>query len=298
MSKILTIAACVVLACPIASLAQPSDGKKEDTAENSPGPPKGYDKKRDGIDRGKMETVEYDSTTVGVNRKARVYTPPGYIKDTKYPVLYLLHGIGGDENEWARGGVPDVILDNLYADKKAVPMIVVLPNGRAAKDVTARDPIPKQSPAFAAFEKDLLADLIPFIEKTYSVKTDRESRALAGLSMGGGQSLNFGLGNLDTFAWVGGFSSAPNTKPPADLITDHAEAAKKLRLLYVSCGDKDGLFRISQGVHKMLDEKKVPHIYRVIPGGQHDFRVWKSDLYHLTQLLFREPEPAKKGAEK
>ena len=182
-----------------------------------------------------------------MKRKAQVYTPPGYSKDKKYPVLYLLHGIGGDENEWTRGGVADVILDNLYADKKAVPMIVVLPNGRASKDLTARDPIPKQSPAFAAFEKDLLTDLIPFIEKTYSVKADRESRALAGLSMGGGQSLNFGLSNLDTFAWVGGFSSAPNTRRPADLIKDHAEAAKKLRLLYVACGDKDGLFRISAG---------------------------------------------------
>ncbi|AMV27398.1 Carbohydrate acetyl esterase/feruloyl esterase precursor [Gemmata sp. SH-PL17] len=227
-----------------------------------------------------------------------MYTPPGYTKDQKYPVLYLLHGIGGDENEWARGGTPDVILDNLYADQKAVPMVVVLPNGRASKDVTARDPIPKQSPAFAAFEKDLLTDLIPFIEKTYSVRADRESRALAGLSMGGGQSLNFGLGNLDTFAWVGGFSSAPNTKRPDDLIKDHAEAAKELRLLYVACGDKDGLFRISEGVHKMLDEKKVPHVWRVIPGGAHDFKVWKSDLYHFSQLIFRETSKDEPKAEK
>ncbi len=121
----------------------------------------------------------------------------------------------------------------------------------------------------------------------YSEKADRESRALAGLSMGGGQSLNFGLANLDTFAWVGRFFSAPNTRPPADLIKDHAEAAKKLRLLYVACGDKDGLFRISENVHKMLDEKKVPHLYNVIPGGRHDFQVWKSDLYHFSQLLFR-----------
>jgi enterochelin esterase-like enzyme len=252
-------------------------------------PPEGFDVHRDGIDRGKLETIEYDSTTVGLPRKARVYTPPGYSTDQKYPVLYLLHGIGGDENEWTRAGAPDVILDNLYADKKLAPMIVVLPNGRAGKDVTARDPIPKQSPAFAAFEKDLLTDLIPFIEKTYPVKADRESRALAGLSMGGGQSLNFGLGNLDTFAWVGGFSSAPNTKRPADLIKDPEDAIKKLRVLYVACGDKDGLFRISQGVHNMLDENKIPHHYNVIAGGAHDFKVWKSDLYHFAQLLFREP---------
>ena len=185
--------------------------------------------------------------------------------------------------------MPNVILDNLYAEKKIVPMIVVMPNGRASKELTARDPIPKQSPAFALFEKELLTDLIPFIEKTFSARTDRESRAIAGLSMGGGQALNFGLNNLDTFGWVGGFSSAPNTRQPVSLIKDHAEAAKKLRLLYVACGDKDGLFRISQGVHKMLEEKKVPHVYRVIPGGGHDFRVWRSDLYHFAQLLFGEP---------
>lgn len=282
--KTLVAGALLVLAAESA-FAQSGDGTFST-------PPSGFDARREGIERGKLETVEYDSTTVGIKRKAQVYTPPGYSKDQKYPVFYLLHGIGGDENEWVRGGSPDAVLDNLLADKKVVPMIVVLPNGRAAKDVTRRDPIPKQSPAFAAFEKDLLTDLIPFIEKTYSVIADRESRALAGLSMGGGQALNFGLNNLDTFAWVGGFSSAPNTKRPADLIKDPAEAAKKLRLLYVACGDRDGLFRISQGVHEMLDEKKVPHVYRVIPGGGHDFKVWKSDLYHFTQLVFRRGPPA------
>lgn len=298
-NRIVAVVACALIVSPFApALAQPGDGKKDGTAVKFPDPPKDYDKKSDGIDRGKLETIEYDSATVGAKRKARVYTPPGYTKDAKYPVLYLLHGIGGDENEWARGGVPDVILDNLYANKKAVPMIVVLPNGRASKELTAKDPIPKQSPAFAAFEKELLTDLIPFVEKTYSVKADRESRAIAGLSMGGGQSLNFGLGNLDTFAWVGGFSSAPNTKRPAELIKDHAEASKKLKLLYVACGDKDGLFRISEGVHKMLDENKVPHEYRVIPGGGHDFKVWKSDLYHFAQLVFREPASEKKGTDK
>jgi enterochelin esterase-like enzyme len=253
--------------------------------------PAGFDKRRDGIERGKLETVEYESTTVGTKRKARVYTPPGFSKDQRYPVLYLLHGIGGDENEWARNGAPDIILDNLYADKKVVPMIVVLPNGRASKDLTARDPIPKQSPAFARFEQELLTDLIPFIEKNYPVRADRESRALFGLSMGGGQALNFGLGHLDTFAWVGGFSSAPNTRPPAELIQDHEKAAATLRLLYVSCGDKDGLFRISQGVHRMLEEKKVPHVYRVIPNGGHDFRVWKDDLYQIAQRIFRPSNP-------
>ncbi len=291
--------ALLLALCPGGAAGQEAD--KKDDAKKYTEPPAGFDAKRDGIERGKMELVEYESKSVGTKRKANVYTPPGYSKDKKYPVLYLLHGIGGDENEWPRGGAPNVILDNLYADKKIVPMIVVMPNGRAQKDDRPGPNAFATAPAFAAFDKDLLNDLIPFVEKTYSVKADRESRALAGLSMGGGQSLNFGLGNLDTFAWVGGFSSAPNTKPPADLIKDADAAKKKLRLLYVACGDKDGLQRISEGVHKMLDEKKVPHIYVVVPGGKHDFKEWKNDLYQFSQLIFREPAkeektPDKKGA--
>ena len=134
-------------------------------------------------------------------------------------------------------------------------------------------------------EADLLTDLIPFVESKYPVKTGRENRALAGLSMGGGQALNFGLGHPDTFAWVGGFSSAPNTKPPADLLADPA-AAKGLKLLWVSCGDKDGLMNVSQRTHAYLKEKGVPHVWHVPPGG-HDFGVWKQDLYHFSQRLFR-----------
>ena len=252
-----------------------------------PDAPEGYRAKREGIPHGTLTMIEYDSKTVGTRRKMNVYTPPGYTPSKKYPVLYLLHGIGGDETEWERFAKPSLLMDNLIADGKAVPMIVVMPNGRAQADDHPQGNPMQFAAAFATFENDLLKDVIPAIESKYSVQADREHRALAGLSMGGGQALNFGLAHLDTFAWVGGFSSAPNTRPPADLIKDHAAAAKKLRLLYVACGDKDGLFRISEGVHKMLDENKVPHVYRVIPGGGHDFRVWKSDLYHLAQLLFR-----------
>jgi enterochelin esterase-like enzyme len=104
--------------------------------------------------------------------------------------------------------------------------------------------------------------------------------------MGGGQSLNFGLGNLGTFAWVGGFSSAPNTKRPDDLVK-LAEGEKKPKLLWVSCGDRDSLFRISKGFHDALEAKKVPHEWHVHAGGGHDFAVWKADLYHLAPLLFR-----------
>jgi enterochelin esterase-like enzyme len=132
----------------------------------------------------------------------------------------------------------------------------------------------------------LIKDIIPFIEANYSVESDRESRALAGLSMGGGQSLNIGLANLATFAWVGGFSSAPNTKPAAELVPDPEKAARQLKLLYLSCGNKDGLIRISQGVHAYLKEKNVPHVWHVDEHA-HDFQHWKKGLYNFSQLIFK-----------
>src|SRR5262249_43243038 len=127
-------ACAVLLALSLAGLRgqDKAADKKDEAPKGLPAAPKGFDAKRDGVDRGKVETVEYESKTVGVKRKAQVYTPPGYSKEKKYPVLYLLHGIGGDEREWTRGGVANVIMDNLIADKKVVPMIVVLPNGRAS----------------------------------------------------------------------------------------------------------------------------------------------------------------------
>jgi enterochelin esterase-like enzyme len=250
--------------------------------------PKGFDSLRVDIPKGKIDSVYYESKTVGTKRRTLIYTPPGYSKEKKYPVLYLLHGIGGDEKEWFNGGKPQVILDNLYAEKKIEPMIVVLPNGRAMKDDSAGGNImaPDKVQAFATFEKDLLNDLIPFIEKTFPVYTDREHRAIAGLSMGGGQSLNFGLGNLDTFAWIGGFSSAPNTKPPDELLPKPDEAKKKLKLLWISCGTEDGLITFSKRTHDYLVANDVPHIFYLMPGV-HDFKVWKSSLYIFTQLIFK-----------
>ena len=250
--------------------------------------PKGFDQVRTGIATGKLDTIKYESKTVGTTRKALVYTPPGFNKKTKYPVLYLLHGIGGDEKEWLNGGKPQVILDNLYAEGKIQPMIVVMPNGRAMKDDRAVGNImaPDKVQAFATFEKDLLNDLIPFIEKSYPTLTDRENRAIAGLSMGGGQSLNFGLGNLDKFAWVGGFSSAPNTKLPQELVPNLEDAKKKLKLLWISCGDNDGLLSFSKRTHDYLYQNDVPHIYYIEPGV-HDFKVWKNGLYMYSQFLFK-----------
>jgi enterochelin esterase-like enzyme len=248
--------------------------------------PAGYNTPREGIPHGSIETVEYNSRTVGNSRKALVYTPPNYTRNTKYPVLYLLHGIGGDETEWNRGANPQAIFDNLIADAKAVPMVVVMPNGRAQPNDRAEGNVMATAPAFANFERDLIDDLIPFVESRYSVKTDRESRALAGLSMGGGQSLNFGLAHLDLFPWIGGFSSAPNTKMPDELVPDPAKAAAQLKLLWISCGDKDGLIYISQRTHAYLKDKNVPHIWH-LDSGAHEFPVWRNDLYLFAQRIFR-----------
>ncbi len=255
-----------------------------------PDPPEGFDQQREGVAHGNIETVEYDSQSVGNKRKAVVYTPPGYSAAARYPVLYLLHGIGGTEEEWRRGGHPEIILDNLIASHLAVPMIVVMPNGRAQPDDRPGTNAMATAPAFGKFDQDLLGSLIPFIESRYSVQADRTSRALAGLSMGGGQSLNFGLAHLDTFAWIGAFSAAPNTRPAAQLVPDPAKATRELKLLYLSCGQRDGLIRISQNVHAYLREQQVPHVWHVDEHA-HDFQHWKKGLCRLAQLIFKTGTP-------
>jgi enterochelin esterase-like enzyme len=258
--------------------------QSDDVPAFSP-PADGFDRKRDDIPHGQLVMIQYESKTVGTQRKMQVYTPPGYAPQNKYPVLYLLHGIGGDETEWQRFAQPDILLDNLIADGKAVPMIVVMPNGRAQENDRAEGNVFATAAAFEVFERDLLDDVIPAIESRYGVHADREHRALAGLSMGGGQSLNFGLTHLEKFAWVGGFSSAPNTKRPAELIPD-PELTRQLKLLWLSCGSRDGLIRISQEFHAYLKDQDVPHVWHVTDHG-HDPPEWKQALYHFVQKVFQ-----------
>jgi enterochelin esterase-like enzyme len=252
-----------------------------------PEAPEGFKTVRD-VPHGRVELFEYESQVTGTRRKANVYLPPGYSAKQKYPVLYLLHGIGGDENEWLNAASPNVILDNLIAKKKAVPMIVVMPNGRALPDDRAiGDPFtPEKAASFATFERDLLGFVIPAIEANYSTYIDREHRAIAGLSMGGGQTLNFGFGNLDRFAWMGAFSAAPNTKPAEQLIPDPDRVRKQMKLIYLSCGNKDGLINFSQGVHVYLKEHHIPHIWNVDDHG-HDPNTWASNFYYFAQRVFR-----------
>ena len=289
--------------CTHSALAQPPamtvpDPKPEATLAAAPA---GFDARRANVPAGRVENIAFDSSVTGNKRPAMVYLPPGYSDAREYPVLYLLHGIGGNEAHWTGHGVADVILDNLIADDKAEPMIIVMPNGRASNEPEGALFGPQQGEgappinrnanlaiefeAYAAFEHELLNDLVPYVEANYSVSTDRTQRALAGLSMGGGQSLNFGLGNVGTFAWVGGFSSAPNTLPPAQLVADPA-ALKQLELLWISCGNEDSLYNISLELHEELSANDVPHIWHT-DAGQHTFPVWKNDLYHFASLLFR-----------
>ena len=248
--------------------------------------PAGFDVERADIPHGTLETIEYKSNTVGTVRKATVYLPPKYDAAKKYPVLYLLHGIGGDEREWLHG-VPNVILDNLIADGKAVEMIIVMPNGRAQENDRAEGNVMASFPAFANFEYDLIKDLIPFIEGKYSAVPDKFHRAVAGLSMGGGQSLNFGLAHMDVFAYVGGFSSAPNTNTPEVLIPDPDKTKAENVLLWMVCGSKDNLMYNSSRLKAYCDEKGVPCTLIEYPDGVHDFVVWKYGLYNFAQLIFK-----------
>jgi uncharacterized protein len=230
----------------------------------------------------------------------------GYSTDRKYPVLFLLHGIGGNDREWQRACRADNVLDNLIADGKIQPMIVVFPNGNASVTADAGSGARVAGAGAGArggagggfegwgkpFEDDLIKDIIPYIESHYSVYTDREHRALAGLSMGGGQSLNIGMYHIETFAYVGGFSSAPNTNKfggmnnDVEFLPDPVAAKEKLKLLWIACGNRDGLIRVSQGVHNYLKEKDVPHVWHV-DGNAHDGTEWANNLYLFAQKIFR-----------
>jgi enterochelin esterase-like enzyme len=255
--------------------------------------PNDFDIYQSDIIHGHLDTITYYSKSVGTHRNALVYLPPGFTNTQKYPVLYLLHGIGGDEFEWLHGGHPDIIFDNLYANHQMVPMIVVMPNGRAMADDRAIGDImaPDKIRAFAQFKKDLLLDLIPYIQTVFPVLNDPSKRAIAGLSMGGGQSLNFGLTHLDQFAWIGAFSAAPNTDKPEQLVPNAKTAKAGLKLLWLSCGNKDGLLPVTRRTHEYLLKVGVPHIYYLM-DGIHDFHVWKRSLYLFSQLLFKSIDPA------
>lgn len=249
-------------------------------------PPAGFADADPALPLGRVDEFSYESAVTQTRRQALVYLPAGYSADRRYPVLYLLHGIGGNQHEW-RGYVhATAILDRLLAQGLAQPMIVVMPNGRARPD--DKPPAPEQTftpehiAAFASFEADLLQSLIPAVDAKYATIADVGHRAIAGLSMGGGQSLNFGLGHPETFAWVGGFSSAPNTRHAAELL----RGKRDFKLVYLSCGNRDGLINVSQSMHRELKALGVAHVWNVDEYG-HDRESWAENLYHFAQRLFR-----------
>jgi len=215
-----------------------------------------------------------------------VYTPPNYQRGTsRLPVLYLLHGADGDDSAWTMFGRANHILDNLLAEKRMAPMVVVMPFGYAYPPAAGAASDRQR----ADFEKDLLEDLLPFVQANYRVHTDRSNRAIVGLSMGGGQALNIGLRHLDVFSRIASFSGAVPREATADSFDDVLGDARKLnsslKLFWVGCGTEDGLFAPNKAFSERLKKLGVTHTFRET-GGAHTWSVWRKYLQEVAPLLF------------
>jgi len=274
---------CLLLA-PCAALA-------ESTGWNDP--PLGFDRRQEGVAYGTTLFKTYLSRTTGTFRKVLVILPPDYTAEKTYPVLYLLHGIGGDHSEWSHG-VPEVITGNLLASGEAPEMIVVMPNVRARKN-DAANPSDIYTPGhFAAFDNfinDLTNDLMPFIKENFSVAQGRENTAVAGLSMGGREALYIGLSLPDTFGYVGAFCPAPGVLPyhaekglfqPADFKATEGYDS----YILINAGASDGVVgQWPETYAKTLQDNGTDATFYVMPGG-HDFTVWKHGLYNFAKRIF------------
>jgi enterochelin esterase-like enzyme len=239
------------------------------------------------VPHGDIRTHWYQSKSLNSVRRLTVYTPPGYEKNqaSRYPVVYLFHGANADENAWYRLGRANLILDNLIAAGKITPFIAVMPFGYGVP------PGGQQTDNTAKFGKDLIEDVIPFIQSNYRVHTDRERRAIVGLSMGGGQALNIGLNHLELFSYVGGFSAAignaaNHPKTYATLVANANESNNKLKLLWVGCGTEDSLFGASKNFSEWLTANHIKHTFRET-GGAHTWMVWRRYLNEISPLLFK-----------
>lgn len=256
---------------------------------------------RNSVPQGALHRHFYKSDVVGDQRDFYVYTPPGYDPKgrTRYPVLYLLHGYSDDASGWTAVGRANVILDNLIAQGKAKPMLVVMPLGYGAPEIVNPAGNPMRDPNisrtnFDKFRDALLTEVIPQVEKSYRVKTDRESRAITGLSMGGGESLFVGLNAVDRFAWVGSFSGAlimvgtdyAKLLPQAD-----EKLNKHLRLLWIGCGTEDFLLDANRKLGAWLTSKNVS-FNKVETKGAHNWLVWRRYLADFVPLLFVEKAKA------
>ncbi len=255
------------------------------------------------VPHGEIHRHFYKSGVVGDDRDFFVYTPPSYDPRGKqtYPVLYLLHGFGQDTWSWTAIGRANVILDNLIAEGKVKPMIVVMPLGYGAPEILAYDPgkRPKglQDRNFDKFRETLLTEVIPRVEVEYPVIKDRNSRAIAGLSMGGSESLFMGLNTLDKFGWIGAFSAPviPGSRERGEPLTEdfekefpglNAKATEQLHLLWIACGTDDSLIDNNRKFRAWLATKNIKHADIETPG-RHTWLVWRRNLIEFTSLLFR-----------
>ena len=253
------------------------------------------------VPHGDIRHKNYFSKTTGTWRSINIYTPPGYDNSGKeqYPVLYIQHGGGEDERGWAIQGKTDIILDNLIAEGKAKPMLVVIPNGNVSRPgMTAGG---YNDEAMAVFREELFENVIPFIEKNYRVKPGAENKAITGLSMGGGQAFYTGLRNTNMFAHVGVFSTglfggigrpgggessfdAEATIP--GLLTNTESFNKKLKVFYISVGEQDPRIEPTKKLVQTFRDKGLKVEFSSFPGG-HEWQVWRKSLHDFAQKLFK-----------
>jgi enterochelin esterase family protein len=240
------------------------------------------------VPHGTVHVNFYDSANLKTPRMFYVYTPPGYETGTqKYPVLYLLHGNGQIEASWTWTGKANVIMDNLIADGKAKPMIVVMPYGHIPREIKSAPNSAAAATDPLAIEKELLTGVRPLVESKYRALTDRGHRAIAGLSMGAGQSMSIGLHNLDLFSYIGAFSGGGNRAEWEKM--DPSVLNQELKVLWLGCGreDKTVSFSSIQSFSDMLTEKKVKHVFNP-SGGGHSWPNWQVYLSKYATLLFRD----------
>lgn len=227
----------------------------------------------------------------GALRRIHVYTPPDYWKNAsaEYPIVYLFHGSGDNDSHWMAIGRANVIADNLIAEGRMAPMIIVMPDGHvpvAPHENETRDAFRLR--ANEAFEKDVLNDVMPLVETSFRVKKDRSNRAVAGLSMGGGQSLRVGLNNLDRFAWIGAFSASARGMDSivSKLSADVKSTNEKIKTLWIAIGKEDFLLQANHEFVQMLKDKQIAHQYQETEG-RHQWSVWRRYLAEFLPLLFR-----------
>jgi enterochelin esterase family protein len=252
-----------------------------------PGDPPRFDELQD-VPHGSVQFRTYRSTRSKTFRTVAIYVPPDYDRypSRKFPVLYLLHGGGDSEEGWFRLGRAPAIEENLLAQHKTVPMLIVMPYGDTAGDATTLD-------AIEAFGGELFGDVFPIVETNYRVEANRENRAIAGFSMGGGQSFTLGLRNPDRFAWVGEFSAGAFNAPGFDLerqvpgfLKNPASVNQELKLLFLGCGTEDPRYQGHSRLVDLLEKNHIRHEFHGSPG-EHEWKVWRHLLAEFMPKLFR-----------